>query len=179
MPPKRKVAPTPDLLEAIRRANQTLDEDEFYFPQAPPSWRPNQGFQPAGNPTFIVPAPYIPNANQINPYAPASASILNPYASASNTAISSAINPQTILDRVAGEPPMKKVDMGAEEAEEEIPQASTNPEVVAEDKPTEEDPFAEMGDLDLSEFDDFGTGRLFGNGVSGRRRRNLRRGYFY
>lgn len=164
-----------DFLETVRKANKTLDEDAIYYPQLPPTWKPRQAFQSASQATTIIPAPY-----QVNMAG------FNPYASASNT-VSTAV-PQSIAQAEA---------TGKKEALEDIPQEDEelNMEGIATDEPApvittnpfeEEDTTkqpaelpVEEEDMDLSEFDDFGTGRLFGNGVSGRRMMNHRRRMYY
>lgn len=171
MPPKRNTA---QLEEAMKRARQTLAEEAFYYPNIPSNWRPNQGFAPAGNPSFIVPTPYqAPPIGSYNPFMPAPSGVP--------------------MNR--SEPAMTRVDMPevanvVAQQQEEVnlttPQEGDDIELegIASDEPAPNiysNPFeteAQADDMDLNE-EDFGLSSLYGNGVSGRRMMNHRRRMYY
>lgn len=154
-----------DLDEAMKRAREALEDEARSYRS---SWRPNQRFAPAGNALTIIPAPNAP-AIQGNfmPNAPAGA-YAQPH------------QPQVVPVAFQDAPEENEgVELeGIDADEEEFPRVDIDyQQATANDR--EEDPYGELGDVDLSEFDDFGTGRLFGNGISGRRRMNYRRGMYY
>lgn len=161
----RRIANRGILRNNIARTIQTLNEDDTDPFGLPNAWRPNQAFAPAGNPVAIVPAPNAPIAGAFAPNAPAVnfAQPANPQPVAVAPQFQDAVIPN--MEVVSNAPQ-------EDEGEEEM-------EGIDEDEPTPQEPFDEIENMDLSEFDDFGTGRLFGNGVSGRRRMNYRRRMYY
>lgn len=167
----RRIAQRGILRNNIARTIQTLNEDNTNPYGLPNAWRPIVPYAPAGNPAVIVPAPNAP-ALQGNFVANAPAGNLAQPA-----------NPQFQDVNLGAINVAPEEDGGVEEEgideDEEIPRVDINYQQATANDRIQQDPFAELGDVDLSEFDDFGTGRLFGNGVSGRRIMNHRRRMYY